>query len=316
MRGPTCFGAPAVDLRRLGRGRADVVCLGVPWDGGAPGREGAADGPAALRDASVAAFAYREDPDTGRPAGALDLDRRRAALVDVRLADAGDLAFDDTDDPDTVAAAVADAVAAVRRGGARPLVLGGDHGVSLGVTRGLAADGDVGLLHLDAHLDLAPDARSDLTHATWATHARGLDHVRFLAQLGVRGMQPWTAATRAAFDRGGFDAALGALGVDAYWSARDLAAASPDAIRRRLPAGLRWHLTIDVDVLAPSEAPETGVPVPLGPTARSLEAILPALVAGLDVVAVDVTEVAGPRAAAAAMAVLVPTLDAITSRAG
>lgn len=187
------------------------MVFGVPYDGAAPGREGAAEGPAAIRETSVASFAYRVDPRTGRPEGALDLDRgARRVLAGVRFGDLGDLALDlgearggaaagepdddDADDgPEAVAARVAQVVRAVAQAGALPVVLGGDHSISLGVTAGLeegCAQGGLGVLHVDAHLDAAPSPEADLTHATWVTHARRLPHVRYLLQLGARGWHP------------------------------------------------------------------------------------------------------------------------------
>jgi len=310
-----CFGAPHGSLGEVARGAADVAVVGVPYDGAAPGREGSSGGPAALREASVASFAYRCDPETGEPMGALDLDRGGwRVLRGARFVDLGDVRIPDEASPDEAAGLVADVVRRISALGALPVVLGGDHSVGLGVAAGLdgrAGEAGLGILHLDAHLDAAPSPAADLTHATWVTHARRLPHVRHLLELGARGWHPVPA------DLGDADgaAALRALGADRVvgglalerWSRRG--GAVPWGT---LPAGLTaWQVSLDVDVLDPGMAPDTGVPVPLGPSATAVRDALESLVPGLPLGAIDLSEVRpspGRATAAVAAALLVDVL--------
>ena len=115
-----------------------TVVLGLPYDGGVPSRPGARFGPRAIRDA-LAAF------------GTFDGEREIAPVLDL-----GDLAL-----PTMNGAAahrrMEDAAREIFAAGARPVFLGGDHGCTGSVIRGLAAarpDLRLGLLTIDAHLDV------------------------------------------------------------------------------------------------------------------------------------------------------------------
>jgi arginase len=128
----------------------DIHVIGVPLDLGA-GRRGVDMGPSAVRIAGV---------------------RERLERLGYRVTDTGDVAVPipesaDPGDPKAhylpqiaeVATALADRVTAAMRAGAIPLVLGGDHSLSIGSIAGAARwarenDADLGLLWFDAHADM------------------------------------------------------------------------------------------------------------------------------------------------------------------
>lgn len=115
-----------------------IALVGLPYDGGIPSRPGARFGPRALRDA-LAAF------------GSYDGARDAPPLLDL-----GDVALPTTDG----AAAHGRAEQAARevfRASARPIFIGGDHGLTGSVVRGLAAarpELRLALVSIDAHLDV------------------------------------------------------------------------------------------------------------------------------------------------------------------
>jgi arginase len=132
----------------------DIHLIGVPLDLGA-GRRGVDMGPSAIRIAGV---------------------RERLARLGYQVTDTGDVPVPipesaDPGDPKAhylpqiaeVAAELAGRVAAALRAGAIPLVLGGDHSLSIGSIAGAACwaretDADIGLLWFDAHADMnTPD---------------------------------------------------------------------------------------------------------------------------------------------------------------
>jgi arginase len=132
----------------------DIHLIGVPLDLGA-GRRGVDMGPSAIRIAGV---------------------RERLARLGYQVTDTGDVPVPipesaDPGDPKAhylpqiaeVAAELAGRVAAALRAGAIPLVLGGDHSLSIGSIAGAACwaretDADIGLLRFDAHADMnTPD---------------------------------------------------------------------------------------------------------------------------------------------------------------
>ena len=132
----------------------DIHLIGVPLDLGA-GRRGVDMGPSAIRIAGV---------------------RERLERLGYRVTDAGDVPVPipesaDPGDPRAhylphivqVTTELADRVSAALRAGAVPLVLGGDHSLSIGSIAGAARwarenDADLGLLWFDAHADMnTPD---------------------------------------------------------------------------------------------------------------------------------------------------------------
>ena len=132
----------------------DIHVIGVPLDLGA-GRRGVDMGPSAVRIAGV---------------------RERLGRLGYRVTDTGDVAVPipetaDSGDPQAhylpqiaeVATELADRVTVAMRAGAIPLVLGGDHSLSIGSIAGAARwarenDVEVGLLWFDAHADMnTPD---------------------------------------------------------------------------------------------------------------------------------------------------------------
>jgi formimidoylglutamase len=116
-------------------GRAVVV--GLPYDGGAP-RPGARFGPRAVREA-LAAF------------GTYDGEREIEPVADL-----GDVALPAMNGA-TAHRLMEKAARAVFAAGARPVFLGGDHGCTGSVIRGLAAarpELKLGLVTIDAHLDV------------------------------------------------------------------------------------------------------------------------------------------------------------------
>ncbi|HZR47829.1 MAG TPA: arginase family protein, partial [Candidatus Manganitrophaceae bacterium] len=136
-------------LRHLIRSQGDrpvqIGLLGVPSDAGViggGGRAGAALGPNAVREQI-------------RRYGTAYNFERQADLSSLAIADFGDLTPDEKSVEETHRR-LTDAVAAIVRLGAVPIVLGGGHDLTFGGVRGLAeaAPGAMGGLALDAHFDV------------------------------------------------------------------------------------------------------------------------------------------------------------------
>jgi agmatinase len=239
--------------------RASVALIGVPYERTQSFRGGAAGGPRAIRAASHSLETYSP---------ALDAD-----LESVSLADAGDLDVGALP-PASMIDAVAAAVAAV---GPRttPFLLGGDHTVSVGAVRALAArHPDLRVVQLDAHTDLR-DAYDDDPHSHACAMRRVWEIVGDgrLVQAGIRsGLREEFAFARA----------------HARWAQSALAI--PPTVLDDLAAA-PLYITLDVDVLDPASAPGTGNPEPGGfsfnEIASALASLRAARVVGLDVVEVS-----------------------------
>lgn len=249
----------------------DVMILGAPFDGGTSFRPGARFGPRGVRSASALSRGFH--PDAG-----LDL------FDKLRCCDGGDVLCIPMDMARTQANIEA-RVGEVLRANALPALVGGDHSVTLGALRAVAAaKGPVGVIHFDAHSDTYPPAWDiDPHHGTIFRNAveEGLLRPRDVIQIGVRG--PFGASSD-------LDYALrhGFCVVSAEAVHRELDAVI--ARIRALPPG-PYYVSFDVDALEPAMAPGTGTPVPGGIFPWQCLALLRAT-AAVEVVGCDVVEIA------------------------
>src|SRR5262249_33089652 len=145
MYGPdvTFLGVPRVELDALDG--YDVVFLGAPFDSGTSHRPGARFGPQAIRVTDYLPH------DASRPHLALGVD----PLAELRIGDAGDVVMPPGETEKSLKR-LEDAVLAVRAAGAIPVILGGDHTITLPDATGVARHvgwGRVSLIHFDAHAD-------------------------------------------------------------------------------------------------------------------------------------------------------------------
>src|SRR6476660_3168492 len=164
---------------------ADVVVIGAPFDGGTSHRPGTRFGPQAIRSTDCRSH------DGSRPHLALRVD----GLRDLRVLDAGDVEMPPGDIERSLAA-LTEAVATVATSGAIPVVLGGDHSITLADVTGVArqhGDGRVSVVHFDAHADTG-----DIEFGSLYGHGQPMRRLiesgaargdRFL-QIGLRGYWP------------------------------------------------------------------------------------------------------------------------------
>jgi agmatinase len=176
---------------------------------------------------------------------------------------------------DAIEARVAQALAA----NAKPLVLGGEHTVTLGSARAFAAARrKIGFIHFDAHADLRDTYEgSPLSHASV---------MRRVAELGFPIVQFGTRAY--CLDEDDFRRKHRITAFDA-----ELLVGAPIPVRL-LPAGFpkALFITFDVDGLDPSQMPATGTPVAGGLFWHQAMQILDRVVKGRTIVGADVVELA------------------------
>ncbi len=160
-----------------------------------------------------------------------------------------------------------------------PVILGGEHTVTLGALKAFAASGQrIGVVQFDAHADLR-DSYEDkrLSHACVMrrVHEMGLPFV----QIGVRSLSEEEHRFRSAHKIKSFDAEdLYAGGIPAELLPRDF----PEQI----------YITFDVDCFDASIMPATGTPEPGGLTWYQVMDLLAKVAAGRTVCGCDVVELA------------------------
>ena len=261
-------------LPRLGEvSRADVAIVGLPFDSGVSYRPGARFGPAHIRQSSRLLRPYHPAVEV-------------APFAALQVADAGDLALNPFDIPEALSACEL-GIRDLAQDGATVVGLGGDHTLALPALRALhALHGPVAVLHFDAHLDTWDTYfGAPYTHGTPFRRAseEGLIDRERSMHVGIRGPL-YSAADLDDDSRLGF----AVVRADDYES--DGVPRAVERMRRRL-AGGPVYVSVDIDVLDPAAAPGTGTPEAGGLTSRELLGTLRGL-AGLDVVGVDVVEVA------------------------
>jgi agmatinase len=263
---------------------AGVVIVGAPFDWGTSYRPGARFGPKAIRDADYLGFdGYRPHLPTGiDPLGTL-------GVVDV-----GDLPLAPGDLEGSIAL-IADAVEAITRSGAVPVVLGGDHTITYPNATGVArvhGFGNVGLVHFDAHADTAATQHGHLyghgTPMRRLVESGAVPGERFV-QIGLRGYWPEPEVVSWMREQGMRSYRMDEI-VD-----RGLAHGVDEAVDHVLGGGVdAVFVSVDVDVVDPGMAPGTGTPEPGGLTSRELLDTVRRLGRELRVVGADVVEVSPP----------------------
>jgi agmatinase len=266
------FRLPRADAPTAGA----AVILGVPTDAGTTYQPGARLAPYHVRRVSALVQSYH-------PQLAVDVFGALPAI------DGGNVVFPPFDRAAMREAVTAEVGAAVDAG-ALPVLVGGDHSITLPALRAVAArKGPVAIVHLDAHLDTSgPEVwGDDHHHGTPLRHAiaDGLAADGAVIHVGIRG--PRGAATDDELTRSHGNRIISADEVGERGAARVVA-----ELRERV--GTRpVYVTIDVDAIDPAFAPGTGTPVPGGLTAREALAIVRGL-AALDIAGLDVVEVCPP----------------------
>ena len=253
----------------------DIAVYGIPWDGGTTNRAGARHGPREVR--SQSSLMRRAHHASGTEPFAI-----------ANVADIGDLPVNPIDLHDGLKR-IRDGVAGVVAAGALPLGIGGDHLTTLPALRAVAEAGPVGLIQFDAHSDTNDSYFGDnrYTHGTPFRRAieEGLLDPRRTVQIGIRG---------SLYDPGEHDWAS-RQGVRVVYM-EEVVARGPIAVMaeaRCIAGSGPTYVSFDIDALDPSMAPGTGTPEIGGLTTREAQQML-RLLAGVNIVAADVVEVAPP----------------------
>ncbi|HJO05080.1 MAG TPA: agmatinase [Acidobacteriota bacterium] len=260
--------------QRSGAEGLDIALCGVPFDGGSSFRAGARHGPAQIREMSR--LIRRAHHLTG------------TAPFDLcRIADIGDAPVNPLD-MDATLQSIQAFFEDIRDAGARALVAGGDHTVTLPILRAIARDGPIALLQIDAHSD-TQDRMLGQRYANGTPIRRaieeGLVDPRRTVQIGIRGTL--FAADELDWAR---QQGVTIINIDELYALgqEEVIARS----RKSLGSG-PCYVTVDIDVLDPAYAPGTGGLEPGGMNVRELQSLIRGF-AGLDIAAADVTEVSPP----------------------
>lgn len=208
---------------------ASIVLFGAPFDGTTSFRPGTRFGPSAMRNESFGIETYSPYCDL--------------SLEDMDICDTGDLElpFGDTE---AALRLIEGRTAAILQDGKRPVMLGGEHLVTLGALRAIVPETpDVQILHLDAHTDLREHYLGvSLSHASVIRRAWELVGDGHIHQFGIR------SGERAEFAFADGHTRMHRFTLDGWAETLDALIGKP------------VYFTLDLDVLDPSVFPGTGTP--------------------------------------------------------
>ena len=241
---------------------ADIVLYGAPFDSTTSYRPGARFGPAAMRHESYGLETYSPYQDKD--------------LTDIKVFDSGDmeLCFGSSESALKDIEARAETIL---QDGKFPLLLGGEHLVTLGAVRAAARKYPaMHIIHFDAHADLRQDyLGAELSHACVLRRCHDILGDGRIHQFCIR-----------SGDREEFTFAKTHTEMHKF-DFSGLEALTAELCRTQVPV----YLTIDLDCLDPSCFPGTGTPEAGGMTfMQLLNAIL--TVSKTNIIGADVNELA------------------------
>ncbi|MEM3841152.1 MAG: agmatinase [Candidatus Micrarchaeaceae archaeon] len=238
-----------------------IAAFPIPYDSTVTYRSGAREGPSAIINASRNMELYNDELGITIP------DNFVFTMEPIAP---------DLNSPTGMISRIEKEVSIVIDEGKIPFLLGGEHTISLGSIRALASKSpDFSILHLDAH----SDSRDEIfgtknSHASIMARAREL--VDSCYSVGVRSIDADSMSKYSGDIM--FSNEIHLIGISR-------------AIKRILNRLKdKVYVTVDLDVLDPSEMPSVGTPEPDGLSYAELKSILHSVFSSRKIVGFDVTE--------------------------
>ncbi len=252
----TLFGVRGLDYKD-----ARVAVLPVPYDSTTCYRAGAREGPHAVIEASRNMEFYSEELD--------------ADVTELGIYTLDELEPNVNSAEETILR-IKKEVSNIVADKKIPLLIGGEHSVTVGAQMALAEKSrEFSVLHFDAHSDSRNEYMgSRYSHA--CVTARSMEICGSVYSVGVRSVSMEDARN---------------LGGRMLFR-KDMRAMNTDEIVERICRNTRdrIYLTIDLDVLDPSEMPSTGTPEPDGLRFGELTSILRGVLSRKETIGMDFTE--------------------------
>jgi len=244
---------------------AKAVIIPVPYDGTSTWGKGADAGPSALLEATENMELY--DIETGT----------EVYREGIHVAPA----ITENASPESMVESVRTSVMQTLQDHKMPVVLGGEHSVSIGAIQACAkAHPELTILHIDAHADLRKSYQGSTCNHACAVHWAS-QNCR-LVQVGIRSMDE---SERAYVQKGRlFNGDYCHYTSDETWQAEALEALGA--------AGRPLYITVDLDAFDPSFLPDTGTPEPGGLDWYQVTRLIRLACEKFNVVGFDVVELA------------------------
>ncbi len=241
---------------------ARVIVLPVPYDATVSYKSGTREGPQAIINASrnLELYSYEVGADPSK-IGIYTLQSMAPNLSS----------------PENMIAAIKKEIGIILDDNKIPLILGGEHTITLGALQALKEKNqDISILHFDAHSDSREELfGSRYMHATVITRAKEMYPDIF--QIGLRSID---AATATRINREKMLFADEIEPIDVHDTVSRILDSTKDKV----------YLTFDFDVLDPGEMPSVGTPEPGGMHFNQVSQILKGIGDKKELVGLDFVE--------------------------
>ena len=283
---PTYLGTPfAVNGKELKSMNADIAIIGAPVDMGVGNRPGARYGPRAIRQADYW-------PKPAKLSNLYHLNLEVFPLKEMNVVDFGD-ANCPPSSLEKSHEAIEKKVTEALDADAIPIVLGGDHSITLPSATAVAKKygyGNVGMVHFDAHADTRESSYGDVLIGHGTPMRRliesGAIPGKNFVQIGLRGPWPPPVDQKWMKDQGMRWHLMAEIEKKGFDEVLEM------AISEALDGPDKLYISVDVDVMDPAFAPGTGTPEPGGISSLELLRAIREIVLSKGMVAMDVVEVA------------------------
>ncbi len=262
-----------IDAELAAFDNARFVVLPAPYDSTTTWRVGTRTGPAAIINASMNLELF--DRELGREIA--DCGIHTTPEIEPNMSG-----------PQGMIARIESVVGEVLDANKFPVLLGGEHSLTLGGVRALAArHPKISILQIDAHTDLRESFEdTPFSHGSVMRRCSEIENVARIVQVGLRSTsrEEWENIP---------------ANVTQFWAddiLDDFASHLP-AILEKLEGAV--YLTFDVDGCDPSWIPETGTPEPGGLSFQQTRALIRAVCTQTNVCAFDCVELIGGHDASA-----------------
>lgn len=239
---------------------ASIAILPVPYDGTSTWIKGADKGPEALLDASYNMEFYDIETDS-------EVYLKGIATLDPVY---------ENSSPEKMSEAVENRMSEILNDKKFPVLIGGEHSVSIGAIRAVAKKyKNFSVLQLDAHTDMRDTYEgSKYNHA--CVMARAKEVATNITQVGIR--STWPAEEKQNID---LERVFYAYKIkeESNWEKR-----VSDQLCKNV------YVTIDLDVLDPAFMPSTGTPEPDGLTYRNILNLMKLIIKEHNVIGLDIVE--------------------------
>lgn len=250
----------------------DFAVTGIPFDGGQSFRTGARFGPESIRDFSILLRPYNPEQDINIFEHVSGIDYGDIPIIPGYIQESYDK--------------MVEGLTPLLQAGITPIVLGGDHSITLGELRAVVKQhGPVGLVHFDAHSDTW-DSYFGMKYNHGTPFRRAIEEGLLVPersiQVGMRG--PLYAPEDLEVARN--------LGLEVYTMSQLRQIGIPsmiEIVKSRAGQGPTFF-SFDIDFLDPVYAPGTGTPEVGGVTTSEAMQLVRGLT-DVDFVAFDLVEV-------------------------